>query len=150
MYCDSPAELSKNPEAMLWFERIANGDQSALAFLKTMWSVTHMYDDLVDKDGAVTTEQAAGELISLITVLCYNQFFLANRDSLVPLIISMGNRWVDGDEWATKEDPAERALAPAIRCGDVDLYLFVAFLTGGWEHMRRIKEARSYDPDTEV
>jgi hypothetical protein len=149
-YCNTPNEHAANPDAFFWFERIANGNIAALAFMRTFWSFTHLYDDLVDNDKPVSADQAAGQFIEMLTSFLYNPFFVANKDTLYPLIVSMFNRWVDGDEWEQSADPSMRQASTVIRCGDVDLYHVVAFLTGGWENMRATKGARSYDTNKEA
>lgn len=149
-YCDSEEEREKNPDVYRWFAAIANGDQDAENFLRAMWSFLHLYDDLVDRDRPVSIAQAAAELANLFTTLLYNPFFARSKDALFPLMISMINRWVDGDEWEQREGLFDQVASSVIRCGDVDLYLMVAFLTGGWEHMRRVRGARSYDTNEKL
>lgn len=144
-YCDTAAEQEKNPEARYWFTQMANGDEDAFRFMWTFWSFTHLYDDLVDRDRPVTAEQAAGEFVSLLTTLLYNPFFVQHKDTLFPMIVSMFNRWVDGDLWEQSDQLFDQVASSVIRCGDVDLYHIVAFLTGGWDNMRRTHKARSYD-----
>lgn len=144
-YCSSSAEKACNPDADFWFIKIANGNQDALRFMRVFWSFTHLYDDLVDNDKPVSAEQAAGQFIELLTVFCFNPFFVENRGLLFPMIVSMFNRWVDGDEWENSDDEYMKLASTVVRCGDVDLYHMVAFLTGGFEHMRATKGARSYD-----
>jgi len=144
-YCSSPEEIQKNPEAHFWIDKIANGNAHAQQFMRVFWSFTHLYDDLVDNDRPVTAEQAAEQFIAMLTEFLYNPFFCANKDFLYPLIVSMFNRWVDGDEWEQSADEYKRMASTVIRCGDVDLYHMVAYLTGGFAHMRATKDARSYD-----
>lgn len=144
-YCSSPQEIAANPEAQFWLKQIAGDNQSALEFMRVFWSFTHLYDDLVDNDKLVTVEQAAGQFIELMTVFTFNQFYKENQALLFPLIVSMFNRWVDGDEWEKSDDAYKQMASTVIRCGDVDLYHMVAFLVGGYEHMRATKGARSYD-----
>lgn len=144
-YCSAPDELAKNPHAHAWMKEIANGNHDALSFMMTWWSFTHIYDDLVDNDKPVTAEQASGQFIAMLYELWYNPFVQQHRDRLFPLIVSMFNRWVDGDEWERRDDDFSKIASSVIRCGDIDLYHVIAYLTGGWENMRRTRGARSYD-----
>ena len=126
---------------------MSNGNVAAFEFMKCFWSFTHMYDDLVDRDKPVSSEVAGEHLIEMIRQFLFNDFFCQHKTLLFPLLVSTVNRWVDGDEWEASSDPHKRAAATFVRCGDVDLYHFIAYLTGGWDLMRQTKGARAYDQD---
>lgn len=134
-------DLEKNPELLAWFQKIANGDDNAFAFLVSVWNFTHTYDDLFDGDVKVEIDEAAKHLAQLAVTLAFNDFFNRNKLYLMGLFISMIDRWKAGETWP---DEAERHI---IKCGDVDLYLGVAYCTGGWDHLQACKGARSYDKD---
>ena len=144
-YCDAPDELKKNPNAKAWMKQIANNDPFAYDFLWQFWCFAHCYDDLLDKEKAVTMEQGVQAFVKFFTMICFNPFFQKHKDSLHPLIIMVCNRWLDGDEWEKSENKIRRIVSHVVRCGDIDLYLHVAYLTGGWDHMRRMKFTRVYD-----
>lgn len=144
-YCDAPDEKAKNPEAKRDMLRIANGDRDAFSFLWRLWCFEHCFDDLIDRDKPVDAEAAVRTLIQFINELSFNSFYEEHKESLFPLIVMMANRSLDGDEWAKSDNPEKRAASNVVRCGDVDLFLHVAYLTGGWDHMRSVKDARSYD-----
>lgn len=144
-YIDTPAEKRENPHTEGWLRFVANGDAQAYDLLLTIWNWNHVLDDLVDRDKPVDHETAAYWCLELIRQLSFNSFYCQHSAYLYGLIVSMVNRWLDGDEWERSEDPQKRAYAPVVRCGDVDFALGVAYLTGGWSHLRRCKEARSYD-----
>lgn len=144
-YCDKPDEVAQNGAMKGRIALIANGDPDALQFMWAIWNFTHLYDDLVDRDKAVTTPEAAKALADFVLALAANPFFHAHRFALLPLMLSSINRWCDGDDWTASEDPIKKQLSPAVRCGDVDLFLYVAMLTGGWDHMREMSKFREYD-----
>ena len=145
-YCDSEAEIKQNPLARQLMMEIANGNQAAFDWMWSFWCFTHLFDDLVDKDKNVKTKDAASTLAYFVSSLSVNPFYLQNAHSLYPLIISACNRWIDGDKLKASEIERDRIHSEVVRCGDVDIYLHIAFLTGGWEHMRKCSEnARLYD-----
>lgn len=146
-YCDSDDERKKNPDAKFWLYTIANGNQEALRFMWTMWNWSHVVDDLVDRDKEVGVENAAKWFIKIAEELTFNQFYLQNSASLFPAIMQMFNRWCDGEIWEKSSDPVQKAASHVIKCGDIELYLTVAYLVGGWDHVRSCREARSYDPN---
>jgi len=145
-YCDNPAEQNKNPLAKDLMMLIANGDAAAFQWMWDFWNFTHAIDDLVDKDVATECNKFAEALAKFVTALSINTFYQRNVFHLYPLIISACNRWIDGDKLKTSDNERDRIHSEVVRCGDVDLYLYIAYLTGGWEHMRICSEkARLYD-----
>ena len=144
-YCDTEFEQQKNPEARDLMRLIANGNSDAFQWMWSFWSFTHLIDDCVDKDVKVTSSQASNSLAEFVTSLSQNPFFLLNRSYLYPLIISACSRWEIGDdlENGTMED---KVRSQVVRCGDIDIYLGVAFILGGYNHMQECaKKCRSYD-----
>lgn len=136
-YCASDSERAKNPEAYEHLAAISKGDAHALKFMRVLWNFEHVYDDLVD-GAKVSTETAAKWLTHLLEEVTFNPFYLAHAKTLLPFIVSAADRWVAGDELPAPE-------RDFVKCGDVDLYLIVAYLVGGWDHMRAMKSARTYD-----
>jgi hypothetical protein len=135
-YCDKPAEVEENPRAKEILAHIANGDPHAFEWMWAFWNFEHVLDDLVDRDKSPTSADVAGSLAAFVVATTVNPFYVRHGATLLPLIISACNRWVDGDAMKNA----------AVRCGEIDLFLHVAYLTGGWDHMRSVSElTRSYD-----
>lgn len=132
---------SDNPEAGHWIKLIANGNEDAEACMWAFWHFNHIYDDLVDKDKPVTIEQAGAALVAFAEMLSFNPFWEHWKWHLMPLYVSCVNRWLDGETWPDAKQAA------VIRCGDVDFLLQFAYCTGGWNHLRACREARSYDKE---
>jgi hypothetical protein len=145
-HCDAPDERAKNPQAKRHLREIANGDADAYRFMWKFWCFGHLYDDLIDRDKPVTTEQAAKAAAEFVQELTINPFYTRNAMFLLPHLMGAFARWPDGDTFETSSDPAERRAAAAVGCGDIDLFLTIAWLTGGWAHMRRCRDVRSFDP----
>lgn len=144
-YCDTECEQQKNPEARDLMRLIARGNADAFDWMWSFWSFTHLIDDCVDRDVKVSSAQASNSLAEFVTILSQNPFFLQNKNYLYPLIISACSRWEIGDdlENGTIED---KVRSQVVRCGDIDIYLGVAFILGGYSHMQDCaKKCRSYD-----
>lgn len=144
-YCDADDERSKNPSAKRHLLEIAAGNEDAFRFMWTFWNFTHVYDDMVDRDKPVTVEQASRWAAELIRELTFNQFYLDNAALIFPHIVGVFNRWADGEAWEMSDDPRKQIASHVVKCGDVDLYITIAYLIGGWAHMRRVRDARGYD-----
>lgn len=148
-YTDSAHEQQKNPHAYGWIDAVCCGDPNAKRFCLAVWSFTHLYDDLVDRDRPVTARQAAAELSTLLQEVALNPFFVAHAPQLLALMQSALFRWGHADELESGGDALQAARAAVVRCGDVDLYLYVAYLLGGSDHMNACRGLRSFDPPDE-
>jgi hypothetical protein len=144
-YCDTPDELEKNPLAKKYFLAAANGDKHAYDFLWRFWCFAHCYDDLLDGDKKVGMDIGVREFVNFFTMISFNPFYQKHKEQLYALIIQVCTRWLDGDEWEQSDDKIRRIVSHVVRCGDIDLYMHVAYLTGGWDRMRSLKEMRAYD-----
>lgn len=144
-YMSQPAEIASHPHAQRSFETMANGNADALKFLWAFWNWGHAFDDMLDGD-VKSKELTMKAWADFVLQLSFNEFFIANRQSLIGFILHATTRWMDGDEWEKSESEKRRIQSEVIRCGDIDLYIHVALLCGGWDHMRKCsREFRSYD-----
>ena len=137
-YADKPSEMLKNPLAKAMIERITCGNRDASLFLWRFWCFMHAFDDLVDKDNPITPDEAIRELVLFLNEISFNPFYTANKASLFSFIAMVANRALTGDEWRLNGSEHQKAVSAAVRCGDLDLYAHIAFLCGGWDHMRNI------------
>jgi hypothetical protein len=146
---DTPQEQAKQPTAKPLFEKIANGNRDVYCALWSFWNFAHAWDDLLDGSNwpAPQKERAMKALHDFIVNLLLNPFCRDNAGDLRAVFVSAMARSMDGDAMAESNDPKRRALAPAVRCGDVDVILHMAYLAGGWELLREIGPLRDYDPE---
>lgn len=67
------------------------------------------------------------------------------------LLVQCMTRCLDGDEMAHSPDARVACLAPAVRCGDVDVLMHLVYLARGWAALRTLSARRMYDlPDEPV
>lgn len=143
-YCSKPEEVEQNPNALGLMILIANGNDSAFDFIWRCWNFFHLLDDLIDKDKPVTITETARELFLFTQTIALNPFFQLNKISLLPMVLNACNGWVAGEE-ASEEN---KEYAPVLKCSDFNIYSHVAFLVGGWEHMRFVdSKFRTYDKE---
>lgn len=74
-----------------------------------------------------------------------NEFVRRHAAAIETLLVMCMTRMLDGDAFARSEDPARRALAPAVSCGDVDFYAGLVYLARGWAALRGVSKWRDYD-----
>lgn len=122
----------------------ANGNASALEFLRAYARWAHWVDDVKDEPDMHTDERetARQEGDWLLTVTG-NPFFLAHTRSLVPFILAALNAWADSHRFpAVQRDVIKGIWHEAINC--------VALFTGGPEHQRKLCLLREYDLETDA
>lgn len=75
---------------------------------------------------------AANALLKFFQMLRGNPFIRSNADQMKAMLVQALLRCLSGDLMAISPDPRKRALAPAVRCGDVDLFLHMIYLARGF------------------
>ena len=71
-------------------------------------------------------------MLQFFVMLASNEFIRANALQIRAMMVQTMLRCLSGDLLATSEDPRKRALAPAVRCGDVDLFMHMIYLARGF------------------
>jgi hypothetical protein len=123
--------------------KACGGDAYALAFLSTVMDAVEIWDDLIDKDKPVADTDLNRVFVNLMFFLPQNPFFDRNKAYLLPIMMTCINAWMDSTD--LQKSPVKRDLATAwyLKQMGVELYGAVAFLTGGFQHMREVSfEAR--------
>lgn len=146
-YMDNPHEVKKHPTAKAAFEQIADGRPEVFHLLWSFHNFAHVFDDLLDEGNwpAERKEQAMKALHDFVVTLLLNPFVHDHRHELRAVLAQAITRNIEGDAMAQSEDAEVRALAPAVRCGDVDVILQIAYLAGGYSALRKWSKLRAYD-----
>lgn len=76
-----------------------------------------------------------------------NPFIQRHRPELLTMFVQAMTRNLDGDMFSRSNDPSKRALAPVLRCSDVDVLMHIVYLNKGWGALRTVSPFRSYDEE---
>lgn len=127
------------------------GNVDALVFLTAFHCFTHAIDDVVDGDTPYNPERFIGILMQANT-LYSTPFFIANSARLSGVIANIANTYADSVEWEKSDVKWHRDVANVIRrCGN-DMVTTIAFIVGGFSHMRSISTKLRdyvYEPENE-
>jgi len=150
-YMATEHEMKKQPDALETFQRIANGDAAVFNALWSFWNMAHVFDDLLDGSGwpEEKKEQAMKALHDFVVDLLLNPFIRQNAAELRGLFVMAMTRALDGDRFEKSRDAFRKSLAPAVRCGDIDVIMGIAYLARGWGGLRQFSNLRDYDPPDE-
>lgn len=141
-YMERKEEVEKHPTAIKVFQLIANGNDAVFKALTAVWNFEHAFDDLIDegqpKDEA-TKQLMFKAMAEFVDTLLTNPFVKAYADDFRAMLVSMVIRGLAGDRM--KDSP----LSPAIRCGDIDFIMHIAYLHRGFDFQQTLESHRVYD-----
>lgn len=132
MSIQEQADLTKKK-----FEEYMLGNSDAVKFLIDIFTVAHIWDDLIDKDKPLSDYQINQSYwISLIEIP-RNPFFLKNSFHLTSLFEAFANQWFDANEmhYGEKEDTRYSFV---LKDTLMDMVAHCAKIVGGFEHMRKV------------
>jgi hypothetical protein len=112
-------------------------DAHAIDFLLIIGQTAEVWDDLVDGDKEVTTEEINKTFYTVLTKLPLNPFFDRYKFQLTPLMVTGLNTWQDSDILA-KGNANDKAMAYVLRDWYVELVVFSVYLLRGYDAMREV------------
>jgi len=125
---------------------VTKGNELAERFVIAFVAYCHMLDDVIDKDNPIDDERLIAENIRFLNEMLINPWVRENQALLWPLIITSFNSWLDANDWEFNDLKEKRRDADVIKGMYHEVVWFVAYLCGGWEHLRTItSKYREYD-----
>ncbi len=114
-----------------------NGDKAAERYLRQIAYVTRVIDDLVDKDVDIPEDKIYRTFFILSVEIPTNPFYLKHMGPLLGVQSAAYNAWMDANKWE-KGTEEQKKHALVIRDYINELCPLVAFLTGGYDSMRKV------------
>tara|TARA_R110002020_G_scaffold465498_1_gene686938 strand:+ start:359 stop:814 length:456 start_codon:yes stop_codon:yes gene_type:complete len=132
---------SSNPDPKLMQQILwetAGENKDAFAYIGYWIKACQLIDDLFDEIEDWKNENTY-ELAQLLLVdMPSNLFFHTHKLALLPLHVTVLNAWRDSNDWKESGDKP-RKLHALVMCEQVsDIIILVAYLSGGYEHMRKV------------
>ncbi len=132
------------------FEELCCGDVDAVNFCYAFLSWMHSIDDFVDGDNKPDTDNIVGRQLHMMWTFTYNSFWLEHHPSLLPLIHNSAMVYLESERLAASDDIQKRMASQLTKSQYQDVFYYVGYLKGGWEHARRMATLhRGYDIDVE-
>src|SRR3954469_3302533 len=110
----------------------ADGNADAERFCKAWVGFCHVLDDCYDRDHPVSDSCLASVFVQIILEVSGNPFFLLHKPMLLSLMVQGANAWLDSNRPGITQ--AERDVLKGFYH---EVVFHVAFLVGGWSHLRR-------------
>jgi len=113
------------------------GNESARQWIAAWHFYCHAIDDLVDGDAVLNTESMLDLLIQANSLYSM-PFYIENWFRLQPVIAQITSTYADSVAWEKADEEWKRQTSDVLRlCGN-DMILQVAWIIGGYKHMRAI------------
>lgn len=125
---------------------ITKGNKEAALWLVDYDAFCGLLDDIID-EGGVNESRLVRETLNLLGNLCNPGWPRDNAPRLYPLIVAAANTWQDSNALAVQPDERKRLASDVLKSQYTEMERFVAFLCGGYEHMRAISHQRHFDFD---
>lgn len=110
------------------FDRWFKGNQSAGRFCADVLQIAHVWDDLVDDDGA---EDAPAAFRKALLELPANDFYRANFAFLHPIMVMVWAQWDAANKMEATPQKDDLAKTYMLRASLYQLFHAVAVLCGG-------------------
>ncbi len=120
------------------YAALCRGNQDALSFLLQWHIFCHSVDDLIDrqKAGEPITPEKLLATFTLANCLYSTAFYRTYAPQLQPVVILVTNAYADSVSWESDPEEKKRHMADIRRhCGN-EMVCIVAYICGGYEHMR--------------
>ena len=122
--------MSKDREALM---RFFKDDRSAVDLALVIARISHIWDDLIDRDKPVSDDQINSAFWLALIEIPSNQFYQRYGDTLRPVMATAILNWHAANEFEKRGELAGLEIANAIRYSAADVMMLMAALTGGPE-----------------
>lgn len=115
------------------------GNQAAMHFVQRLFDVFHFWDDLIDRDKAISDEEINRHFYAALVELPLNRFYRAHLDTLLPLVVVAIHNWRVATDLERGSPASEHDLQVAfvLRSSYVDILVMCCNVIGGpeWAQM---------------
>ena len=102
------------------------GNAAAVDLVLRIAEISHIWDDLVDKDKPVSDAQINRAFGIALLELPKNPFYQAHCLDLLPVMTTGTLNWLTANKYEKTQDKEAHALAHVLRYGIADIALFIA------------------------
>lgn len=112
------------------------GNESAAAFLRLWRSYVHGIDDIIDGD--ISTPEDVLNVFMQAAFVYSHPFYLENLRELRQLVVNCTNAYADSVLWEKHTEEWKRQFSDHYRHFAAEMVLAIAFICGGYPHMRSV------------
>lgn len=121
------------------FTEYMRGDMSAVVFLEDVFSICHVWDDLIDKDKPVTDEMINQAFIKSLLDIPSNSFYRAHETQIRDWFLVFINQWLDANKF--EKEKKNSMYSFVLKDTLADLIALCAYIVSGdYAYMRTVSE----------
>lgn len=132
--------------------RWMKGDKLAVEYIEIICDVAHKWDDLIDKDKALSDDAINKLFFDMLIKLPGNTFYRKNFDHLNSVLMNAISNWQVATQLEREGGDYETSIAFILRSSYVDLITQAALICGGnkWacqvgKEVRKITHNETYE-----
>jgi len=136
----SSIETRRKLSKSIWKEVIplcANENKDAENYLKQIFYITRMIDDVYDEDFPVQKDEIIRGYFYLMAEIPHNPFYQKHSAALNAVHLLGFNAWQNSNNWYESDDRTKKLYAHVLRDFVCEVFILVAYLTGGEESMQK-------------
>lgn len=118
------------------YQRAANGDPQAFAFLDEWNKYSHAIDDFIDQD--LRDPSRFLEILAQANLLYSMPFYVRHAFALHCIVAQVTNHYAVSIKWAQGQEDWQRQWADRLRFAGNEMVGVVAYITGGWALQQEI------------
>lgn len=138
---DTPSwRAQRNEKLREWIE-----NEQAVQFVLIYADICEVWDDLIDKDKPIHDDDINRAFLQALVALPANDFFVAHRHQMLPLMVSGINAWMDSTTYEKGGSDHQRVFSYVLRDWYMELVSMVIYITRGWSYLRDVSiEVREF------
>lgn len=109
------------------------GNRDAVLFVRDLFDAFHFWDDLIDRDHALTDDAIHKSMYALVVEIPSNPFYQRHQAALMPLIVAAIHNWRAATDFERDGTEHQKLVAFVLRSSYVDILVMCAHLLGGFE-----------------
>ncbi|WP_045405399.1 hypothetical protein [Vibrio jasicida] len=119
-------------------------DQAAASFCRTLFNVSQVLDDLIDKDKPLSDDEIFKAFWDCLIEVPKNPFYIRNAPTLIPMMQVFLVDYRDSvileraDNLNAQQNDHGKHIAFVLRDSVGSIITHCAYLVGGYEHMEKI------------
>jgi hypothetical protein len=123
------------------FNEFLLGSTEAVQFVVRVFRVLHVWDDLIDRDKALTDDEINSVFWDLLVVLPTDPFYVRNIALLNSTLVNAIVNWHIANKLEREGDEKDKSIAFVLRGAYIDLLSAAAFIVGGMRWAQEIGPA---------
>jgi hypothetical protein len=123
------------------FNEFLLGNADAVQFIVRVFRALHVWDDLIDRDKALTDDEINSVFWDLLVVLPTDPFYVRNIALLSSTLVNAIINWHAANKLEREGDAKDKSIAFILRGAYIDLLSASAFIVGGMRWAQEVSPA---------